>query len=160
MENKKVSFRIHQIREISFSYFEPNEEITRGVTVENVKYSFDSSFKVNTKKNLFEIELQVVCLVENPQVNGKVAEVMAYRTQNDFVVENLSEFVTIKEDKKFKMNNTLLATLVGIAVSTTRGMIISRTRGSWINQFYVPVINPKDFLEQSLGSLGKNELES
>lgn len=39
-------------------------------------------------------------------------------------------------------DKNMLATLLGIAFSTVRGIIINRTVGSFINKFYLPIINP------------------
>ncbi|MDI9553353.1 MAG: hypothetical protein QM232_06320, partial [Bacteroidota bacterium] len=46
-------------------------------------------------------------------------------------------------------DKNLLATLLGIAFSTTRGIILTMTVGNFMNKFYLPIINPSEIIEDS-----------
>jgi hypothetical protein len=42
--------------------------------------------------------------------------------------------------------------LLGISFSTIRGIILNRTLGEFMNNIYLPIINPKEIIEGELGN--------
>lgn len=60
-------------------------------------------------------------------------------------VDTVFEFRT--EAKKDMENSTILAMLLGISFSTIRGIILNRTIGSFMNNIYLPIINPSEIIK-------------
>ena len=68
-----------------------------------------------------------------------------YKTEYIFTVENLSQFSEKKEEVVL-LDTSMAATLMGIAYSTTRGIILTRTQGTLLDGVLLPVLNPKDLI--------------
>lgn len=63
-----------------------------------------------------------------------------------FKVTNLKE-LTQKIQGNDAVDGSLLATIAGIAYSTTRGIVMERTAGTFFNGVILPVIDPKQLLQ-------------
>ncbi len=71
----------------------------------------------------------------------------SYTHEIIFRVENLDDFLETKEGENFPRIDLLLAaTLVGIAYSTVRGIIFTRTQGTSLNAVVLPVVDPKKIM--------------
>jgi len=65
-----------------------------------------------------------------------------------FVIENLADFLIQQKDGT-KIHTILGATLLGISFSTSRGIVLERTKGTPLAGFILPVINPSQALISS-----------
>jgi len=63
-----------------------------------------------------------------------------------FKITNLKD-LTQKIEGNDAVDGSLLATIAGIAYSTTRGIVMERTAGTFFNGVVLPVIDPKQLLE-------------
>jgi len=63
-----------------------------------------------------------------------------------FKITNLKD-LTQKIKGINAVDGSLLATIAGIAYSTTRGIVMERTAGTFFNGVVLPVIDPKQLLE-------------
>lgn len=64
-----------------------------------------------------------------------------------FKVENMDDFIDQAEKPEDTvMDYMLMATLVGIAYSTVRGIIFTRTQGTSLNTVILPVVDPKKII--------------
>jgi len=63
-----------------------------------------------------------------------------------FKITNLKD-LTQKIKGINALDGSLLATIAGIAYSTTRGIVMERTAGTFFNGVVLPVIDPKQLLE-------------
>jgi hypothetical protein len=60
-------------------------------------------------------------------------------------VDNLKELVQIQGSIS-TIDGRLAATVLGIAYSTARGIVVERTQGTFFNGAILPVINPSSLL--------------
>lgn len=65
-----------------------------------------------------------------------------YGIEFHFYVENFQDFIIESEGKELQMDSALPATLLGMAYSTSRGIIFERTRGTFFEGVILPVIDP------------------
>ncbi|MBV6489969.1 MAG: hypothetical protein CNCCGFBP_00344 [Fimbriimonadaceae bacterium] len=63
-----------------------------------------------------------------------------------FKILNLKQ-LTWQVDGKDAVDGQLLATIVGLAYSTTRGIVMERTYGTFFNGVILPVLDPKLLLQ-------------
>lgn len=114
----------------------------------NSLYNINPTFKYNLKENLIIIHIQVKGFL-------KETNEMLLDTQTAFVynVENLKDHLEETPEKKFKFKDPkdegLLVTLIGISVSTTRGIVLEKLRGSVLDGRVIPVVNPSLFLAKN-----------
>lgn len=65
-----------------------------------------------------------------------------------FKVENLDDFIDIVEGSAPIVDKLMMGTLIGIAYSTIRGIIYTRTQGTALKGAILPVVDPKKFISQ------------
>ncbi len=63
-----------------------------------------------------------------------------------FEVDNLNELISQKEGQQY-LDDTLHLSVMGIAFSTARGIIITRGAGTVLNDAYLPIVNPATLLK-------------
>ncbi len=108
-----------------------------------VKYGLNSAF--NFEDNAIRIRLEVLLdgLNKKEQKIGLHAD---YGLEFHFVIDNLNDFIEEKDDRKY-INGQFGGTLMGIAYSTARGIILERTQGTYFDGVILPVIDPKELIE-------------
>ncbi len=114
---------------------------------ESIKgYKFD--FELGTaldKENEF-IGLSLMTNIQALGKRDKELEVRgSYTHEIIFKVDNLEEFLKTDEGS-VRINAALGSTLVGIAYSTVRGIIYSRTQGTSLGVVMLPVISPLELM--------------
>lgn len=64
-----------------------------------------------------------------------------------FHVENLQELVVPVENKEISLHGGLGNALASIAYSTSRGLLLARLKGTGLENFMLPVIDPNSLLK-------------
>lgn len=137
---KDIAIRVKEVNEISF-YAKPLpmpiEEIQFG---ENLVFGLGFSFNIDTKNELFSFNTLV-----KYQVEGIDDPVVELNNEIIFEIRNLSEVVT---NDGMHINDDFLITLAGVAIGTTRGILAANTKGSHWAKFPLPILNPKELIEE------------
>ncbi len=110
-------------------------------------YKFDVSIGVNARENIVGVKLtaEVKAITPAKEISDPVA---AYTHELIFVIDNLADFSDpLEGQSEPKVERIMLATLVGIAYSTVRGIIYTRTQGPDFKGILLPVIDPKKLLK-------------
>lgn len=106
---------------------------------------FDFAQGLNVENNAVRVIIGVR-LVARDVDNNKLDVNGEYKTEFIFKVENLKDFVIENEKQKshqiIVINSLLSGTLAGIAYSTLRGIVLSRTQGTALEGVILPVIDP------------------
>lgn len=110
-------------------------------------FNFNVGSGFNQDKNIFGIELSVeIIAMDNSDV--PLGPKGAYTIEVLFNVENLQDFIEIKDDANPPLiDGLLVSTLGGIAFSTIRGIIYTRTQGTSLGAVILPVLDPKRLME-------------
>jgi hypothetical protein len=66
-----------------------------------------------------------------------------------YELANFEEFVTVLDEHNFKLSEPLNDVLNSISISTTRGVMFSTFKGTFLHNAVLPIVNPKQ-LEKSL----------
>lgn len=108
---------------------------------------------INEEDKLVGLELKVDITALNSS-DEPIGINASYTHSFTFYVENLEDFLEPNEEqgKTSNIDALMVAVLVGIAYSTVRGIVFTRTQGTSLNSVILPVIDPKKMLEN-------NELE-
>jgi len=142
-ENSNILIRIREINEISFTLRQislPVEEIIFG---ENLSFGLGFDFKVNVEKNELDFKSSfkyIIKGIENP--------VVELETEIAFEIKDMLKVVQTNEEGQLQINDEFLVTLAGISIGTTRGMLAANTKGSQMAKFPMPILNPKEILDQ------------
>lgn len=141
-ENKEIQISLSEINEISF-YLNPIpipiEQIKFG---ENLNLGIGFRFDVNLETDIFKF----YTLVEYKILEFKDS-IVGIETELSFEIPNLSSVVKIEDDNQLQIENNFLATIAGICIGTTRGLLASNTKGNPIAKFPLPILNPTEIIE-------------
>ena len=112
----------------------------------NHSFSFELGIGLNLAENIVGLELMVQ--IQATSKNGQsLAITAAYTHEFIFKVENLADFLDQDEEPdEPKLDRIMAGTLAGIAYSTVRGIVFSRTQGTLLNAVILPVIDPKSLI--------------
>ncbi|MFA5816347.1 MAG: hypothetical protein WC865_12070 [Bacteroidales bacterium] len=137
-----LSFALHSIEEFGFSYNLENSLDENG----KVLGSLAILFGVNYNWNL-ETDLIGVAVVTDFTRPDNQLPVMHFKSRINYLVKDLKEYLTIRDPQNdFDMDPVLETTLVSIAISTHRGMVFERTRGTVLHNHHIPLVDPKQHL--------------
>lgn len=106
--------------------------------------NFDLAFNIDdllVKAN-FELNVQTSSKEETEkEAQGNFHFIYIYQ------VENLKELAIPDENKEIELNGSLGNALASITYSTSRGILFARLRGTGLENFILPVIDPNSLLK-------------
>lgn len=109
---------------------------------------------INAEEKLIGLRLTVDIEAQNEKEEA-IGISASYTHNFTFYVENLEEFLgnEEKEGGALEIDPIMVATLVGIAYSTVRGIVYTRTQSTSLNGVILPVIDPKELLKYDNGEV-------
>lgn len=115
--------------------------------VSEYDFNFDVSVGVNANERIVGILFKVAITALGSQ--KEVLQLNAsYTHELVFEVENLEDFTDPQENMpEPKVDKFMLGTLLGIAYSTIRGIVYTRTQGTALKGVLLPVVDPKRFIK-------------
>ena len=109
-----------------------------------IVFNFDLHLehRVNSEDNI----LIVVCSVS---VFNETREEQFGKLQSGcvYLIENLAQFVN-PETKVLELPEPIATTLNSVSISTTRGLMFSMFRGTFLHNAVLPMVNPASFIVQ------------
>ena len=136
MEDKQLKYefpyRIVELKTNSYSVQNLSDEETSEFNPEEVEFSFKPAFGFNEEDKAVKVNINVVYIYKNIEI---------LKINVDIVYGFTKELDIEIKDKN------VLAQLLGIAFSTIRGIILNRTIGNFMNDIYLPIIDPTEIIE-------------
>jgi hypothetical protein len=134
-----VAIAIRKIKEEEFIF--KNEDIKK-VEKKKLSIGFNVAFDWDIDKEDFFVRLTIYYTYE---IKGSEVELVRFSTTTGFHVKGLKEILN-EDSQKFKLPDFLMLTFVSTAVSSTRGMLAYKLSGTFLSEYYLPLVDPKDFL--------------
>jgi hypothetical protein len=139
--------KIHLVRLQTLKGTINNEVSTGGAPVKEFDFNFDASIGVNANDKVIGVKFSVDIEALGPN-KEKLSLAASYTHELLFVIDNLDEFTDpVEGAPEPKVDRLMLSTLVGIAYSTVRGIVYTRTQGTELKGILLPVIDPKKLLK-------------
>ncbi|QGW28319.1 hypothetical protein [Phnomibacter ginsenosidimutans] len=110
----------------------------------NVQLGFQ--FHHEIVKDIFTVTVLVVYQYPTNPSNNEHIELMKFQAGFDFTVTNLKTILKPNQSG-FQMPDNVMMAIVGVSISTARGMLIPLTAGSYLNSFILPIVDTKEMLE-------------
>ena len=149
MENEKSTADLLQfsfsIKEIKLEDFILNEENLNS----DIKYSvntlsFEQNVNIKTDVNLNNIAINLTIVIYSDL--NKTTELGKIHSVANFNVIDLNKIMAKYENK---LPNILLANLIGLLISTTRGFMILKSEGTKLDGLMLPAIDPLIFFSNN-----------
>lgn len=142
-ENKDIQISLSEINEISF-YLNPVpipiEQIKFG---KNLNLEIGFRFDVNQEMGIFKFYTSV-----NYTIQELTGPIVGIETEIVFEIPNLSSLVKLENGEQLQIENNFLATLAGVCIGTTRGVLAANLKGNPMAKFPLPILNPTEILEK------------
>lgn len=123
--------------------------------LENVKghkydVGFALSFNINDSLIKADFELEVSTNNDDEKAPKAIGN---FHFVFIFHVENLSDLaITNENNKEINLSNGLGNALASITYSTSRGILLTHLKGTGLENFTLPVINPNELLKSNAGN--------
>lgn len=132
-----MKYSIKKLKEIRFEFYNPSQqELTPKNIILDTDYDADIYLDAN------EISIFFHCIYGIQEGKKKAKQIL----HSDIIVDfKLKGFPKNKEKKKEAIAE-IFPNLLGITISTLRGIIYTRTKGEEINDFVLPILNPTQMI--------------
>lgn len=138
---KTIKFKSYTPEVISLIV--PPSMIIKDKNLTDFTFEVRVSEQVSFENNMITLLVQYVIFAESSKTT-LLADII---TNHGFVVEGLNKHLeSIEDPAKLRFSNGFIGTLVGIALSTSRGLIIGKLQGVFANVPILPIINPMDLI--------------
>jgi len=141
-EIKDIQISIDEIKEISFFVNQAPVPIDQIEIGEDLSIGIGFEFDVNLEINKFKFYTTV-----NFSVQEHPEPLVGIETEIIFDIPNLSAVVKIEKNEQLQIEDKFLATLAGVCIGTTRGMLAANLKGSAMAKFPLPILNPTEIIE-------------
>lgn len=109
-----------------------------------VQFAVDINGSGPVQEGKTQIFIKVTVLFICETANKVLANI---ETVSSFGLEGVPD--DIDDEGHVKYPETLLTTLVSLAISTTRGAILAKGAGSFLEKMPLPIVDPKGFIRRS-----------
>ena len=141
-KNTELKVSIVEINEISYKQSQPpipNEDLVIG---ENLIFGLAFSFDINVENEIFKHKTLIRFIIE-----GYEEPIIELETELVFHVINLKNVVKEIKNGTMDIDDNFLATLTGVSLGTSRGILAKNTKGTLLSKFPLPILNPAEILE-------------
>jgi hypothetical protein len=141
MDLMNVSFQLKAIELLEFNLKNPQIPLNLERTY---KFNINIEQRINNEEKLV-IVITSVDLIheEDQQCHASI------KTSCIFLVENLENF-TLPDSNVVNLPDQFVVTLNSISLSTTRGIMFSSFKGTFMHNVYLPIVNPSDFSREKM----------
>lgn len=113
---------------------------TPDVSLSNFNFNINMESKADaTNKLLFVIVSVEIRSEDQNHIMGSLAASCIYG------ISNFDEIIKIEADGKLNIPQPLVEILNSISISTTRGIMFSTFKGTFLHNAFLPIIDPRSF---------------
>ncbi|AGY54121.1 hypothetical protein BRDCF_p1494 [Bacteroidales bacterium CF] len=136
---KNIQMKLLSVEEKRFKS-DLDEALSDVINDSNLKFNIGYSLLPNQKNNSIVVEIAAKYLFDERELLYFVASLT-------FKFSAFDEIFEIK-DSKILEKVTVIPTLINVAIGTLRGMVASKTSGTFLRNFPLPLIDPNSLLNK------------
>ncbi len=147
MEKESViaKFRFRRIVPLSYTYSHPSQFGIRRLNADEFRFQVNHNYAVQKEEKHLTAFIFLRYIYEDNEGNEEA--VVELTTASDFIIDNFEEAISINEDDSFDCEDSILATFLGLAYSSTRGILATYLGATPYNFLVLPVINPLELIK-------------
>lgn len=139
VQESNISLRLSSLKILSFSV---NND-SKLKSIKNIIFSLGVKMKIDSNNN----RVEVVVIVKVFSEKTKKTEIGEVITSNTFEVKNLKRHIKDSNENFNTIPFNLASSIVGISVSNTRGILITKAAGTILSDAIIPIINPSELIK-------------
>lgn len=101
------------------------------------------------QKTMHNLQNSTVKITLSIDLSTQGRNVANFLNDSFFYIENLSDYI-VNDSKKVEFNGSFIATLISIAYSTLRGILLEKCKDTVLKDFSLPIINPNKLLHTKM----------
>ena len=145
---KKILFEANKIHLVRIEILKCNIDTPFEISVERIKgyefkMDFDLGFNLEDKLIKADFKLSIVSKSDTTNFEEATGEFLFTFIFN---VENLNELASVNKKKHITLDGKLGNAIASITYSTTRGILFTRLKGTSLEGFILPIIDPNELL--------------
>jgi hypothetical protein len=160
-EKKKQQVQTEQIHLLDVKIVKGQLSVEEETTSEeDLEFTYQTDYGLEVYTSLESLVVRLLFTVKVKGLNGNDAQIGSAEYTIEFIykVDELKEFISM-QGEIVMLNSHLAATLVMIAYSTVRGIVLTRLQGTCLEEFIMPVANPVTLL-RSLAETANSQEQS
>lgn len=134
-----VAIGIAKIKEDEFVF--RNEEIKK-LDEKKLTIGYNVAFDWDIAKEFFFVKMSIHYTY---RIDSADIELVRFSSTTGFHVKGLKK-VLVVDGAKFKLPEFFMMTFLSTAVASSRGMLAYKLSGTFLSEYYLPLVDPKDFL--------------
>jgi len=139
MEQVNVNFQLKGIDLIAISLNQPQIPLP---PERNYNFNINIEQKINNEEKLVIVTTSVELIhVFDKQCHASI------KTSCVFLIENLQDFYS-ETNNQANLPDQFIVTLNSISLSTTRGIMFSQFKGTFMHNVFLPIVNPSGITKQ------------
>ncbi|HAH22812.1 MAG TPA: hypothetical protein DCL77_03450 [Prolixibacteraceae bacterium] len=107
------------------------------------------NFNINIEQRINNAEKLVIAITSVDLIHEEDQQCHAsIKTSCIFSIENFQDFL-VENTNDVKLPDQLIVTLNSISLSTTRGIMFTSFKGTFMHNVFLPIVNPSSFVTQN-----------
>ncbi len=152
-KNEPITISLKGFGILLYNHVEPGLDIISNFDISKLKVGFNIDFAYNLDNNGFQL---ILSILYSYNLNDKDIVLLELKLLSEFLISDMKSVIKIVGGN-LKIPDDLLVKFTSIAYSTARGIVFSKTLGSFLNQFTLPLIDPKEIVQNKLKSMSANK---
>lgn len=140
MAKQEFNFQLRNIDIVGVSLKNPEKPLPK-----ECQFNFDINIqqRISSEEKLIIVAPNISVRIDNgKEVYGR------FKANIVFQVQNLENF-KIQKNAKYEIPESFITTLNSISISTSRGLMFSAFKGTFLHNAILPIVNPGDFTKET-----------
>jgi hypothetical protein len=143
-ESKKIQYRLVEVKKLS--YFENNLDdfnFKEKIDLSTVPFRLMVQLYIHDKEGILDIILRLNYFFKD---SNKEYDLFGINTSHRFEIKDFTAHFSKNEKEEYSLPDLFFASLLGVTISGTRGMLVVLNAGHQYKDIVLPLLNPIDVL--------------
>jgi len=154
MNNKIASDKIHLTRiDMLQAGIQTTKKFWQNNVAPNIldfKYSKDFLLNLEEKLVVIDLGMKYKGLTSTDESEKPVGLTANYEYRFFFVIDNIEDFLS--DEDKNTLDSSIVTTVLSIAFSTFRGILVEKTGGTVLGRMILPIVSPSILMSKELSN--------
>ena len=143
--NFQIKFGIKRLEVRTFSFNEIAINLLYEKVAPVINFTVVPDIKLSEENKIVGVFLDITAFV---QKEGNTENIGNIKTLSEFNVENLDELIIRKDNGLVEFPPLITKTLISVAYSNSRGLLITRGGGTILGIVPMPIVDPSVFVKE------------
>jgi hypothetical protein len=142
-ERANITISIEEVKENSFSLKPFPKELPEVEFGKNLSFGMAFEFGIDQDNEMFIFQTNI-----NYIITGIEEPLIEFSNEIKFHVQGLSSVINESEEGTAEIKDDFIATIAGVCIGTSRGMLAVNTKGTEWAKYPLPILNPQQVVKE------------